>query len=294
MIVVAIVNVDRTRDFTPIHSLIFGGKVDSSLMATTGGGTRFLQFIQTEVIPLIDSTYRVQPYRILATHSLGGTFGLFAKERSPDLFSSTILMTPAIYGGNIEIIKRFKAFLHTHQQLRGKLFISIGSENLQTVNAITTQLKLLAPKTFEWQFQQYKDENHFSVTYKSMYDALKFIYKGWFVDNYDTTKLSYNDIKSRFDKLSREFGYRIYPPEELINSAGYKQLRSGRIDAAIELFKQNCINFPNSWNAFDSMGEAYMKKGENKLAIESYEKSVSLNPGNAEGNARLEKLKRAR
>lgn len=59
LIVVAILNVYRTRDFTPIHSLIFGGKVDSALMATTGGGTKFLQFIRTEVIPFIDSNYRV-------------------------------------------------------------------------------------------------------------------------------------------------------------------------------------------------------------------------------------------
>jgi predicted alpha/beta superfamily hydrolase len=70
MAVVAIHNVDRTRDFTPLHSLIFGGKIDSARMATTGGGVKFLQFIQTELVPFIDSNYRTQPYRILAAHSL--------------------------------------------------------------------------------------------------------------------------------------------------------------------------------------------------------------------------------
>src|ERR1700733_7129544 len=38
MIVVAILNVDRIRDFTPIHSLVFNGKVDSARMSGTGGG----------------------------------------------------------------------------------------------------------------------------------------------------------------------------------------------------------------------------------------------------------------
>lgn len=291
MIVVAILNIDRTRDFTPIHSLLFGGKVDSTLMRTTGGGAKFLQFIQTEVVPFVDSNFRVQPYRILAAHSLGGTFGAYAKEAAPNLFKSMILMSPAIYGGNSEILRRFKPFLQRHQNLSGKIFISIGNENMQTVDTLISQIKMYAPKTLAWQFRQYKEENHFSVTYKSMYDALKFIYQDWFIDNYDTTKLSYKDIELHFARLSREFGYTIYPTEELMNNAGYKQLNTGNIDAAIEIFRKNLINFPNSWNAFDSMGEAYLKKGEKRLAIKNYERSITLNPNNEAGKKILTELK---
>lgn len=291
MIVVAILNVDRTRDFTPIHSLIFGGKVDSTLMATTGGGANFLSFIRDELVPYIDSSFRVAPYRILATHSLGGTFGLYTKETNPELFGSTILMSPAIYGGNTEILKRFAPFLRQHQHLAGKMFITIGEENMTTVNALTTQLRALSPKTFTWQFRKYDDENHFSVTYKSMYDALRFIYKDWFIDNYDTARMSYTDIQLHFDKLSKEFGYKMIPPEDFMNNAGYKQLNAGDIDAAIKLFKENITNFPNSSNVYDSMGEAYLKKGEKDLAIENYEKSLALNPHNEEAKEILKKLK---
>lgn len=291
MIVVAIVNVDRTRDFTPIHSLLFGGKVDSTLMATTGGGAAFLQFIQKEVISFVDSNYRVQPYRVLATHSLGGTFGVYVKEMQPDLFKSTILMSPAIYGGNAVILDRFKAFLIQHSQLTGKLFISIGNENRQTINTLESQLKQFAPKTFHFKVRQYKDENHFSVTYKSMYDALRFIYADWFIDNYDTTKFTIKDIRFHFDKLSKQFGYRINPTEDFMNHAGYKQLNAGNIEAAIEIFKQNTIYFPKSWNAFDSLGEAYLKRGDKQKAIENYQMSIDLNPGNEEGKKTLQKLK---
>lgn len=292
MIVVAILNVDRIRDFTPIHSLLsFDSKIDSVRLATTGGGTKFLQFIQNELTPYIDNTYRTQPYRILAAHSLGGLFALYTKEITPDLFQSTILMSPAVYGGNSRVLADFKAFLKSHQNLRGKFFISIGNENMQTVDSIVRQLKASAPKSIDWDFKKYEDENHFSVTYKSMYDALKFIYATWFTDNYDTTKMSIRDIKMHFDKLSREFGYVIEPTEEFVNSCGYKQLRSGNIDAAIEIFKQNIINFPLSFNVYDSMGEAYMKKGQKRLAVENYEKSISLNPNNEDGKEMLKNLK---
>ena len=292
MIVVAIHNVDRIRDFTPIHSLIsFDGKVDSIRMAATGGGIKFLKFIQTELVPFIDSNYRTQPYRILAAHSLAGLFGLYAKETSPELFQSTILMSPAVYGGNSEVLKYFKSFLQSHQNLLGKIFISLGNENTQTVDTLLEQLKKFAPKTYDWKFQQYPDENHFSVPYKSIFDALKFIYKDWFFDNYDTTKMTYADIQIRFDKLSKEFGYRIKPTEDFVNNCAYKQLRSGNIDIAIYLFQQNIKNYPNSWNVYDSMGEAYMRKGEKKLAIENYEKSIELNSNNGDGKEVLKKLK---
>jgi cytochrome c-type biogenesis protein CcmH/NrfG len=35
---------------------------------------------------------------------------------------------------------------------------------------------------------------------------------------------------------------------------------------------------------YDSLGEAYMKKGEKELAIANYQKSLELNPDNANGN----------
>lgn len=291
VIVVAIVNINRTRDFTPVHSLIFNGKADSMRMGATGGGAKFLQFIQNELVPYIDKNYRTQPYRILAAHSLGGLFGLYAKEASPDLFGSTILMSPAIYGGNSVVLDNFKPFLKNHPASKDKFFISIGNENTDGVDSLVRQLKTFAPTTIDWKFTKYEEENHFSVTYKTMFDALKFIYKNWFSDNYDTTKLSWKDIQARFDQLSAEFGYNIKPSEDFVNAQGYKQLRSGNTDAAIEIFKQNVKNHPDSWNVYDSMGEAYMAKGEKVLAIQCYEKSIALNPHNDDGKEMLKKLK---
>ncbi|GAB4014968.1 hypothetical protein GCM10028808_38960 [Spirosoma migulaei] len=291
MIVVAILNGDRTHDFTPIHSLLFGGKVDSLRMKTTGGGAQFLTFIQHELVPFIDRQYRTQPYRVLAAHSLGGLFGLYAKEAAPELFQSTILMSPAIYGGNAEILTRFKPFLQTHPTLSGKLFISIGHEDTQTVDSLVAVLRRFSPARLAWTFQKYPDENHFSVTYKSMYDGLKFIYRHWFMDNYNPALLTEKQMVAHFDSLSTEFGYAMTPPEELVNNLGYKQLNAGHLDAAIALFRRNIQNNPTSWNAYDSLAEAYLVKGDKPLAIENYEKSVSLNPANEGGKAALKKLK---
>src|ERR1700748_2461495 len=76
----------------------------------------------------LDGPYRKQPYRILAAHSLGGLFALYAKETSPELFASEILMSPAFYGGNKKVLLDFPEFLRAHPQLAGSCYLTIGDE----------------------------------------------------------------------------------------------------------------------------------------------------------------------
>jgi len=78
--------------------------------------------------------------------------------------------------------------------------------------------------------------------------------------------------------------------EEDINNAGYSYMKKD-IDFAIYLFQKNVEAHPKSWNVFDSLGEAYMIKGEKELAIKYYKKSIELNPQNDSGIQMLEKLK---
>jgi CubicO group peptidase (beta-lactamase class C family) len=79
--------------------------------------------------------------------------------------------------------------------------------------------------------------------------------------------------------------------ESQINSMGYMLLRMKKVDDAIELFKQNTIDFPDSANAWDSLAEGYLTKGEKDLAIKYYEKSLELNPKNEGAIEQLKKLK---
>lgn len=72
---------------------------------------------------------------------------------------------------------------------------------------------------------------------------------------------------------------------------GYWLIKKGRISDAIEIFKLYVNEFPNSWNSYDSLGEAYAKAGDKKLAIENYEKSLKLNPENENAINALKGLK---
>jgi len=291
MIVVGVVNVDRGRDFTPVHPQLSSSETDSATVLKTSGAGRFLRYLEAEVIPYVNSHYRVQPYRILGGHSLAGLFALYVKETKPDLFPAMILISPAINGVNDHMLTDTRRMFRTEHPHNGKLFISISNETTQKVDALAAQLKQSAPGWFDWDFKKYPDENHFSVPYKSLFDGLKFIYKDWFIDFYGSVGISYRDVVEHFNTLSVEFGYTISPTEDFINNCGYNQLRSKHLDNAIELFMQNVKLHPNSYNVYDSLGEAYMNAGKKDLAISNYKKSLELNPHNDDGRKMLKKLK---
>jgi len=85
------------------------------------------------------------------------------------------------------------------------------------------------------------------------------------------------------------------PPEAfdeyVLNSLGYFLLGDERFDDAIEILKLNVDQYPDAWNPYDSLGEAYMQAGQLEVAIVYYEKSLELNPDNTGGKAMLERIK---
>jgi tetratricopeptide (TPR) repeat protein len=86
------------------------------------------------------------------------------------------------------------------------------------------------------------------------------------------------------------------PPNELLNEEqmnrfGYELLFGlRRVKDAIEVFKMNVEDYPQSANTWDSLGEAYGVDGNKELAIKNYQRSLELNPKNAAGIEKLKKL----
>ena len=78
--------------------------------------------------------------------------------------------------------------------------------------------------------------------------------------------------------------------EARINGLGYGFLRAKKLPEALAYFKLNVELYPNSFNVYDSLGEAYMANGDKELAIANYKKSLELNPGNNNATQMLKKL----
>ncbi|MCK8142973.1 serine hydrolase [Flavobacterium sp. I-SCBP12n] len=75
-----------------------------------------------------------------------------------------------------------------------------------------------------------------------------------------------------------------------LNAKGYEMIKRGLYKKATDLFTLEVLSFPKSYEAYDSLGEAYMMDGQIKKAIENYKKSLKLNTENTNAKEKLKKL----
>jgi tetratricopeptide (TPR) repeat protein len=75
-----------------------------------------------------------------------------------------------------------------------------------------------------------------------------------------------------------------------LNMAGYQLLQKDKLDEAIKVFELNTQLFPDAFNTWDSLAEAYMKKGNNEMAVKYYKKSLNLNANNSNAQEMLDKI----
>lgn len=294
LIVVGITNTDRTRDLTPVKSTNKNAAGELQF-PTSGGADNFLKFIETELIPQIEKQYRVQPYRILAGHSLGGLFAIHSMISRPGVFNSYVAVSPSLQWENGEALKRAEEFLKNQKEMKATLFVSLGNEPGAIGESFDNFREFLSKtniKGFEWQAERMADEDHGSVVLRSHYFGLRKVYEGWQAPRDPQSGAVAGGLKGADDhyrKLSERFGYSIPTPENLINQIGYQFLLNGKPEEAIAAFKANTERYPMSANVYDSLAEAYERGGRIDLAEPLYDKARVLGVQNNDPNAAIYK-----
>lgn len=281
MIVVGITNTDRTRDLTPTRVEQLPGNPNVRF-PTSGGADKFLKFIETELIPLVESKYRTQPYRAFAGHSLGGLFAVHAMITRPELFNSYIAVSPSLQWDNFVMIDRVKEFFKNRKEYNRTLFASLGNEPGDIGDAFgmfRDELQRQQLKGFVWEAVRYEDEDHGSVVLRSHYAGLRKIYDGWQFPRDPATGAVAGGLKGveeHYRRLSERLNYAVVPPEALMNQVGYQLLGQGNMEEAVAAFKLNVERYPGSANVYDSLAEAYERGGKLDLALPNYEKAHAL------------------
>jgi len=103
--------------------------------------------------------------------------------------------------------------------------------------------------------------------------------------SFPLSDLTYAVFEKHCDSLSKIYGYRMKPDEDVINNYGYIFLNQEKdVDKALEFFKKNIENYPQSSNVYDSYAEALLVKGDKKNALINYEKAFKMDSTNT--NAR--------
>jgi len=90
---------------------------------------------------------------------------------------------------------------------------------------------------------------------------------------YDKALAGYLAIKQQ-DSTS------VFLEEASFNRLGYNLLNEKAFNDAISVFKINVVLYPNSDNVYDSLADAYLRKGDSTQAYTNYKKALELNTGN--------------
>ena len=312
MIVVGIQNTDRTRDLTPTHSTtsVFGQTPE--MLKTSGGADNFLGFIEKELMPYIDTTYPVAPYRMLVGHSFGGLLVMHTLLNKPDLFNSYVAIDPSLWWDEQKLAKQATAALKQNTFPAKPFYIAIANvlntkSDIRKIEKDTAQTSIGLRAAFQfvkmmdqvkkanqpWHWKYYSNDGHGSVPLIAQYDAFRTFFNGHQLRSpVDPADMQADLFKSHYQKVSALMGYKVHPPEMKINRMGYLLMQMGRLEQAYGFFKLNIENYPTSFVVYDSMGDYYVAKGEKEKAIEHFKKALTFRDY-PETRQKLEKLSRS-
>jgi len=85
---------------------------------------------------------------------------------------------------------------------------------------------------------------------------------------------------NEYERLAADASDRVQTGESALNSLGYALLHMRATDRAIGVFAYVVQGNPESWNAWDSLGEAQLAAGDTTASLASYRESLRLNPDN--------------
>ena len=186
----------------------------------------------------------------------------------------------------LDSIKDKKFYLSTADKFENFESIpEVFKANINSHELFNAKLKNKGISPNNLQFDYFKEENHWTVALLSLYNGLQFVFKDLQEINLNTESL--DKITAHYKTI---YNGKFSPPEGIINKVGYNYISQNMNKKALQTFLLNTKNYPNSSNAYDSLGEVYMLLGDKKNAINSYKKSLKLDGGNENALKMIKKL----
>jgi predicted alpha/beta superfamily hydrolase len=131
---------ERFRDYSPTAMKNAPG---------SGGGPKFLQFLEQELFPLIESNYKANKHRSLYGYSFGGLFCAYVLFEKPELFRQILMGSPALGYENRAIFDNEAKYAKGHKDLPLKVFLQVGADEQESHVAATRDMaRLLGSRSY--------------------------------------------------------------------------------------------------------------------------------------------------
>jgi len=230
MIIVGVDTEKRFRDLTPNASTKQPNGDEAKtpeqklMMKESGGGEKFLKFLQEEVFTYVEKNYRTNPYRLYVGHSLGGLTSTYTFLKHPDIFNAVISIDPSLWWDGAKYVNEAPELLKKMptDKMR-KYYVSVidssnyGGRLQFHTNAIFTIGKAMEKaslKNVQYKVDYIPNTDHSSIPMLSWYNGLLFIFDGYHKSHYDYM----NDpdlIESHFKDIESKIGLKMNPPQDI-------------------------------------------------------------------------------
>ena len=257
MIVVGIANTNRVRDLTPTHSVYWSdGEQDTAALGSSGGGEKFIAFIQSELIPYIDSVYKPAPYRMFVGHSLGGLTVINALINHPALFNTYVAIDPSLWWDSRKLMNKASQVLQQGNYTGKSLYFASANTMEKGMDTMRVEkdtahgnvhvrenlyfrslLRNSQKSHLQWRWKFYPEDNHTSIPLIASYDALRSIFKTYELDkDVNDTSITVDYITTHYRNVSALLNYSVLPSQNMVNMLGYNFLSNKSYEKAYGFF----------------------------------------------------------
>ncbi|XXF75184.1 alpha/beta hydrolase-fold protein [Myxococcaceae bacterium GXIMD 01537] len=161
MLVVGIENTERRRDLTGPTQV----DSDRTVAPRIGGSAAFRAFLRDELMPEVRQRYRVTEETAIIGESLAGLFIVETFFEEPELFGTSIALSPSLWWNNEEQVRRAGERLEARPDLRAVLYLSSANEeDIAPASArLASALLKSAPVGLRWRYEPRPDLRHHTI-----------------------------------------------------------------------------------------------------------------------------------
>lgn len=164
MLVVGIENTERRRDVTGPTEV---GE-DRKIAPRVGGSAAFRGFIRDELMPEVRKRYRVTDETAIIGESLAGLFIVETLFLEPELFDTSIALSPSLWWNKEELMRKAGESLKARPDLRATLYLSSAGDDVALeATRLAEVLRANAPAGLRWQYKPRPDLKHATI-YRAM------------------------------------------------------------------------------------------------------------------------------
>ncbi|WP_424001221.1 alpha/beta hydrolase-fold protein [Maribacter sp. IgM3_T14_3] len=290
-------NSDRTKDFTPSHTVINYEQQNDSTLEQSGGGKEFLKFLNFELIPYINQSYRTNSFDTLIGRSFAGLIGGFDYLQSETELDSYLLIDPSFWWDKQLVVRLLDQV--SRNIIKNRRIYIASSDNFDFSNYIKEMRN--SQNSFYEKIQNHKIDStkirqdyfeqntHGTVTIPSIYNGLTFIF-----GDYELKGMKYrtaDEIINHFANFSKNYGAEFTPLEGMINWLASIQNEKDKLEA-LKLYELNANNYPESVNALVILGEKYEELNMIEKAIVQYKNVLKIDKNNVNAIDKVEALRK--